>query len=311
MADFRRLGYFLQIAELGSLTRAAARLRIAQPSLSRQMRLLEQELGVTLFTRGYRGMHLTEAGEILRARIAGPLRQVGHALYEVRALPSDTEGTVIFGMPPSVSGLLGEALLRRVLEAAPRINLHLVESLSGHLLAMMKRGELDAAVLYGPTPAGLNAARLLDDELVLVRAPGSSAERTIDFRKLADLPLALPSEGHGLRVVIESFAGKSRTQLQVKLQLDSLPLLKAAAISGGVCSILPVSSVTAEVAAECLVAVPIRRPNPVRQLFLTMQSQAESLRAVLQVEELARQETASLVANGRWPSAGMFDVGDS
>jgi DNA-binding transcriptional LysR family regulator len=54
IADFRRLGYFLQIAELGSLTRTAERLRIAQPSLSRQMRLLEEELGVALFTRGSR-----------------------------------------------------------------------------------------------------------------------------------------------------------------------------------------------------------------------------------------------------------------
>src|ERR1700751_5347419 len=97
IADFRRLGYFLQIAELGSLTRVAERLRIAQPSLSRQMRLLEEELGVILFTRGYRGMHLTDAGEALRSKIAGPLRQVGHALYEIRALPSDTEGNVLFG----------------------------------------------------------------------------------------------------------------------------------------------------------------------------------------------------------------------
>jgi LysR family transcriptional regulator, nitrogen assimilation regulatory protein len=73
--DFKRLGYFAQIAELGSLTRAAERMGIAQPSLSRQMRLLEEELGVTLFTRGPRGMQLTEAGELLRSRIVGPMRQ--------------------------------------------------------------------------------------------------------------------------------------------------------------------------------------------------------------------------------------------
>lgn len=74
--DFRRLEHFLKIAELGSLSRAADRIRIAQPALSRQMRILEEEAGTPLFHRHRRGMQLTPAGEELRQHIAGPVRDL-------------------------------------------------------------------------------------------------------------------------------------------------------------------------------------------------------------------------------------------
>ncbi len=305
------MGYFLQIAEMGSLTRTAERLRIAQPSLSRQMRLLEEELGVELFTRGYRGMQLTEAGEALRVRIAGPLRQVGHALYEIRSLPGETEGAVVFGMPSSVIGLLGPALLQRVVRQTPKIGLQIVEAGSGHLLAMMKRGELDAAVLYGPTPASLNAARLLDDELVVVSAAGSPRTGAIDFRKIAELALVLPGESHGLRTAIDAAAAKTRTRLRVELQLDSLTLIKHTVATGSLHSILPFSCVASEVKGRTLMATAIRKPVPCRQLFLTMQSEAESPRAVFQVEQFAREEATGLVNDGTWARATIFGVGDS
>src|SRR4051812_7541515 len=148
MADFKRLGYFLQIAELGSLSRVAERLNIAQPSLSRQVRLLENELGVALFSRNGRGMQLTDAGEALRVRITGPLRLVGHALNEIRALPSAAAGVVTFGMPPTTVAVLGAPLTRRVATLAPNISLQIVDSCSGHLLDWLQRGQLDAAILY-------------------------------------------------------------------------------------------------------------------------------------------------------------------
>lgn len=275
------------------------------------MRLLEEELGVELFTRGYRGMQLTQAGEALRVRIAGPLRQVGHALYEIRSLPSETEGTVIFGMPSSVISLLGPALLRRVAQQTPKIGLQIVEAGSGHLLAMMKRGELDAAVLYGPTPASLNAARLLDDELVVVSAGGSARSGEIDFRKIADLALVLPCESHGLRTAIDAAAAKTRTRLRVELQLDSLVLIKHTVATGSLHSILPFSCVANDVESGRLTTQTIRKPVPSRQLFLTMQSEAESPRAVFQVEQFAREEATGLVNSGIWARAKIFGVGDS
>lgn len=312
MADFKRLGYFVQIAELGSLTRAAERLRIAQPSLSRQMRLLEEELGVTLFTRGHRGMQLTEPGEALRAQISGPLRHIGHALYEIRSLPTETTGTVIFGMPPTVACMLGETLIERVRERASRISLRIVEAQSGHLLEWMRRGDLDAAILYGPTPNGLNATRLLDDEIVLISSKGTplASAKKVDLKALADVPLTLPSDAHGLRIAIETAAAKARVQLTIKAQVDSLSLTKKLVAGGKAHGLVPRVAVHDEIQRDELVAIPIE-PVLERQLFVAMQSSAEAPRAILQVEQIVRQEVAELVKTRRWPSARLYGVGDS
>ena len=311
--DFKRLGYFAQIAELGSLSRTSERLRIAQPSLSRQMRLLEEELGVTLFTRGARGMQLTEAGEMLYARIVGPLREIGHALYEVRALPTETGGNVVFGMPPTVIQILAGPLARRVATYAPNISLRIVDSDSGHLLEWMKRGELDAAILYGPTPAGVNAAKLLEDELMLVGPAQSplAAEGAVDFKKLSELPLILPGPAHGLRSLLETAASKARTKLNVQIQADSYQLMKELVESGLGYTALPHCAFSREAAAGRLTFARIKKPVVMRQLFLALHSDAQSPRAVLQIENFVRQEVAGLVQQGTWSAARLLNVRDS
>jgi LysR family nitrogen assimilation transcriptional regulator len=311
MADFKRLGYFVQIAELGSLTRTAERLRIAQPSLSRQMRILEEELGVTLFTRGHRGMQLTEAGEALRSRIAGPLRQIGHALYEIRSLPTQTVGTVSFGMPPTFVSVLAPDLAARVANEAPGVSLHIVEGYSGHLLQWLKQGELDAAILYGPTPSGVNATRLLDDELVLVGTSSHVPEEgEFAFRDLAQIPLVLPSHTHGLRVAVESAAAKSKTQLAIAFQSDSFQLMMDLVESGRMCTILPPSAVQKQVVSGRLRTAAIIDPAPKRQVFLAMQSGAQSPCAVLEVERFLREELARLADMGVFVGARIRGTAD-
>ncbi|MET0373191.1 MAG: LysR family transcriptional regulator [Rhizorhabdus sp.] len=310
--DMKRLGYFAQVAELGSLLRTSERLGITQPSLSRQVRLLEEELGVTLFRRGARGMALTEAGEVLYRRIAGPLREIGHALYEVRALPTETGGNVVLGMPPTMVQLLAGTVARRVARSAPNISLRIVDSYSGHLLKWMNAGELDAAILYGPTPAGMNAAKLVEDELLLV-GPAKSPlahEGVIDFKRLADLPLILPSPSHGLRILVETAAERARTKLSVHTQADSYHLMKELVESGLGYTLLPHCAFVHEVALGRLTFARVRTPAITRQLYLALRSDAESPRPVLQVESFVREEVATMIRDGRWPGGRLRGIGD-
>lgn len=311
--DFKRLGYFLRVAELGSLSRAGERLHIAQPSLSRQMRLLEEELGVTLFTRGGRGMQLTEAGEELRLRITGPLRQVGHALNEVRAMPSETAGAVVFGMPATTVSILGGALARRLAAAHPNIALQIVDGHSGHLLDLLQRGQLDAAILYGPTtPGGLNATKLLEDELLLV-GPAEAAlrpDQPVEFATLAGLPLLLPGAIHGRRITLEAAATKAKVRLNVRMQLDSLQLTKDFVEAGQGYTLLPLPAFSREVARGQLTYTSVANPRLSRVLYMAMQPASQSVRSVLQLEDFLRQELNALATDGRWPVLRLFDIGD-
>ncbi|MDE2404763.1 MAG: LysR family transcriptional regulator [Sphingomonadales bacterium] len=293
--DFKRLGYFAVVAELGSLSKTSARVGIAQPSLSRQMRMLEEELGVPLFSRGPRGMELTVAGQLLYSRIVDPLREIGHAIYEVRSLPAQSGGDVVLGMPPTMVHAVAGAVARRVATFAPKIRLRLVDAFSGYLHKWLEAGELDAAILYGPTPSGFNATMLLEDELVLV-GPAQSpfANELIDGKRLEDLPLILSGPAHGLRAIIEDAAAKADIKLNIATQADSFQLLKELVESGVGYTLLPPCGVAREVSTGRLSMARLRKPQIKRQLFFAMRADAEAPRAVLQVEEYVRQEIATL-----------------
>ena len=117
--DIRQLRTFATLAETGSLGKTADRLRVAQPALSRQIRLLEEDIGLPLFNRHSRGMQITEAGKELLVRVSGLIRQLDQALKEVRELKTAVSGAVAIGLIPSVSSILGGRLGQRVATELP------------------------------------------------------------------------------------------------------------------------------------------------------------------------------------------------
>jgi DNA-binding transcriptional LysR family regulator len=308
--DFRRLHYFMRISELGSLSRAADALRIAQPSLSRQMRLLEEELGLALFARHRRGMQLTDEGKALRSRIAGPLQQIEHALSDIRALPSQAGGSVALGMPPTAVPALAAPLAGRVGQAAPDIALRIVENASEQLVEGLQRGELDLAIIYGSAAAyELNVKDLLVEQLVLVGPPDCalSADEPMDFEMLGELPLVLPSRPHGLRALVEDAAQKNKIKLNVMMQADSLALLKDLVELGVGYAALPTSAFGREAEAGRLKFAPIRNPALTRQLVLATHAACPSPRAAARIEALVRQELMALVGEKKWSGWLLFE----
>lgn len=148
--DFRQLRTFACVAELGSLSKASDTLRVAQPALSRQIKLLEHELRTELFTRNGRGMVLTDAGRLLLARTSGIVRQIDQIRDDIQSAGGAPSGRVVLGLVPTVSCVLSARLARRTVERYPGISLCIVESYSGHLIEWLHRGEMDLAVIYGP-----------------------------------------------------------------------------------------------------------------------------------------------------------------
>ena len=307
--DIKRLENFLKIAELGSLSRAADRMRVAQPALSRQMRLLEDEAGTALFARHRRGMQLTAAGEELQRRLVGPLRQVRQALDDVRSLSIEARGSIALGIPPTVSYILAGRFARRVAEQAPNVSLRIVEGYAGHLVDWLQRGEVNAAVFYGPaSDFQMNVQELLIEQLMLVGPATSDLDpsRPVTVREMARLPLIVPSPTHGLRVIVENAARRVKANLDIRFEADSFLVMKELVESGLGYTILPLSAVSREVSAGRLKYAPLIDPPVMRQLVLGTGEGDEVSRATQTVVRLVREEIRELVESGLWRAQLQF-----
>lgn len=307
--DFKRLASFMWIADLGSLSRAADRMRVAQPALSRQMRLLEAELGVPLFVRHRRGMSLTPAGEELRSRLLGPLRQIELVVEDIRSLSDEVTGNIAIGVPPTVSHVLAGALAKRVVNQAPNVSLRVVEGYAAHLIDWLQRGEIDVAILYGPAAdLQLKTEDLLIEEICLVGSAESdlSPSRSVRFKDLAALPLILPSRPHGLRVVADNAAIKAKVKLSVRFQADSFVLMKELVESDLGYSMMPYSAIVREAEAGRLRWSPIVEPTVNRHLVLGTHPGTTS-RIAKTLAKMVRREIADQVNIGRWSARLLFD----
>jgi len=151
--DLKQLEYFVRVAEVGSFTRAANALNIAQPALSRQIRLLEVELHQNLLTRNGRGASPTEAGKLLLEHGRGILHQISRAKEELGRVRGALAGRVAIGMPPSVSKIVAVPLIREFRKTMPDATLSIMEGLSVAMHEALLTGRLDIALLYNATPA--------------------------------------------------------------------------------------------------------------------------------------------------------------
>jgi LysR family nitrogen assimilation transcriptional regulator len=301
--DLAQLRTLLHVADLGSLSKAADRLHIAQPALSRQVRLLEQELGTRLFDRHGRGMRVTETGEeVLRraARILAEVEELRAAVGDpVRALT----GRVSIGLPPTVSEVLSAPLIAAIRKAQPLLDVQLVDALSGYLADWMQRGEVDVAVLHEPQATrALRAKPLLLERLFLVgRADARlSAKRPVPFSRLAGTRLVLPGRSHGLRAVIERFAAQAGVPLDCPIEVDSLNTQKRLVQQGFGMTILPLAPIHADVAAKRLSAAPLVKPVAVRRLTLAFPNERPVSRAARFAGEAIESVVADLVRRGVW-----------
>ncbi len=299
--EIRRLEYFVCIAEQGSLCRASDVLRIAQPALTRQVRLLEQELGVTLFIRTRRGMRLTEEGEQLLAETVGPLRQLEGALQNIRCFSSGISGNVVVGMPPTVAYFLAQPLLERVTHEEPHIAVRIVEGSSKHLNEWLLSGDLDLAVLYGPsTDDKLRTRDLVVEDMVLVGSSHSdlSPEKTLSFKDLTELPLILPNPRNELRVVSERLSAKYKTRFQVKYVIDSFFVLKEMVRDGHGYTIMPVSAIMKEIEGGSLKYAPIENTNT-RTLVLATKPHLRSPRIAIKMDQMIQDVIFELYEDHR------------
>ena len=227
--DLKQIEYFVQVAELGSFTRAATVLRVAQPALSRQVRSLEVELRQPLFDRNGRGVTLTAAGARLLAHGRGILQQVERARQDLEDQRGAATGLLSIGLPPSVSRTLTAPLVEAFRERFPRATLSVVEGLSTYTLEWLGQGRVDCAVVYNATPtAAIDLQPVLQERLYLFSARGSGRSlvgRPLPLARMAERELVIPSRPHAIRMRVETVLAEAGLKPRVALEIESVPAI--------------------------------------------------------------------------------------
>jgi DNA-binding transcriptional LysR family regulator len=192
---YRRLGYFVAVAEELSFTRAARRLHMAQPPLSQQVALLEKEIGTPLFDRSRRTIRLTAAGAALLPEARRLLSDLDETVRMVRSIGDGTLGRLAVGFVPSAMGGVLPDLLREFRATHPAVELTLREMAPDALLRAVHDRRLDLAVLYLPvSDPDLDQRKLASEELLLAlpEAHPAAAARAISLADVAEEPFVLP-----------------------------------------------------------------------------------------------------------------------
>jgi DNA-binding transcriptional LysR family regulator len=265
-----QLTYVLAVAEERHFTRAADRLHLAQPSLSRQIRLLERELGVLLFHRGPgQGLvTLTADGDALLPFIRRVLADVEATAAEARALTGMSRGRLSIGATPSLATSMLAPALVEFHAAHPGIELLVVEAGSHQLVRQLVSGEVDLALVVLPiTDAGVAATPLFDDPLVLAVAPGHAlaGRRRVGVRDLDGLPLVMFREGYDLRDVTLAACREAGVTPRLVSQGGEMDGVLAFVAAGLGAAVVPAIAIPAE---SALVTVPFTRPGLSRTVAL-------------------------------------------
>ncbi|AVH94206.1 MULTISPECIES: LysR family transcriptional regulator [Streptomyces] len=308
--DLKQLRALVTVAEAGSVTRAAELLHLVQPAVTRQIRTLEQELGVILFERTRQGMQPTAAGTTMVERARRALNELERARAEIRPAAGVVTGIVTVGLLDSATGLLAEPLASAVLRDHPGIDLRLLTAYSGHLQQWLDDGDLDLTLLYNlaSTPS-LNAEPLVRERLWAV-APASAglrADRPVPLREAVAHPLVVPASGHGLRSVIDAAATQARVEMNLVVQTNSMHVQKQLVRAGHGWTILPGVGIAQDVADGSLSAAPLCDPEVWRSIVLGTPRAGRVSPATRAVASELTDRIRSAVREGRWPSAELQD----
>jgi len=309
--NLKRLRYFLGTAAEGSISRAAQANGIAQPALTRQIHLLEAEIGVRLFERSSRGLRLTDTGQFLKDALETPLGEIETALRSAQTYPTQVRASLTIGMPPSISALFGGRLVGRLREALPNIALRIVEEDSSKLALALVRRSIDAAVLVAVVPdQRVSRTQVLSEPLMLVGAPGAFGEATISMRQIGTLPLVLPPLPSGLRITLERAAEAAGIKIAPVMEVDSIELTKQLVAETPNFTILPARNYRNEASRGLLVGIPILEPKLVQPVLWAVKPDWRLPRAVYnQLEKVVIEEWYYSVQSDEWPGEWVFDFG--
>jgi LysR family transcriptional regulator, nitrogen assimilation regulatory protein len=289
--DLARLKYFVAVADAGSFSRAAAALHMSQPALSRQVLLLEEEVGQRLLERTGRGAQPTDSGLALLVHARGIFDLAERARVDMSERQRSPRGRLTVGLPPRVAHVLTADLVERFHEKFPEAAITVMEGLSIRLREWLVAGRVDLAIVFDPPHSPqLHQETLVREPLVLV-----SVQALPQRMRLADVSqraLVMPSGPHALRQLLEQHTRPRGLPLKLVAEVDSVQTVLSLVARGVGDAVLPASATKAWVYPQALHVAAIHAPAMRNQLVLSV----PAARAATQLSRFAGQLLRDLIA---------------
>lgn len=269
--SMRQLRYFEALASHLHFGRAAAACAISQPALSQQIKELEDQLGAPLVERNARKLRLTSLGEALAQRTHAILQAVDELDDLARSSRETFSGRLSFGIIPTVAPYLLPAVVNRLTETFPQLDLTVREAVTHRLVDDLLDGRLDTAIVALPlSEPALTEHQLFTEDFVLVRPAGDAAKPVPSPEALGQMRLLLLEEGHCFReqalaycTLAANAAPNTARSLMEGSSLTTLVQLVGAGI--GV-TLIPRMAVEVEARSTAVAIAPLGHPAPTRSI---------------------------------------------
>jgi LysR family transcriptional regulator, nitrogen assimilation regulatory protein len=285
--EFKQLHNFCKVAEMGSLTAAAGILDVTQAALSRQLALLEAELGVGLFRRTGRGLVPTPAGARLLEHAHLILQQVAQVPLAVRGAGEGVRGTLALGLPPSLARTIVVPLVEAFQGEIPEVAMRSVDGLSANLLELVAAGKLDCAIVYNTTPTNkVLLTPLAEEALYLVSGPieGPPLGRAVPLTDVAELPLIAAGRDNAVHQALTMELTRLGKTPHVIHEIANLNAILDLVRKGHGYSVIPLSGVHSCIGDKQLKLHRIRRPTLQITLFVARPAEAEDPLTVAELD---------------------------
>jgi len=305
--DFKQLRAFLTVVDTGNVTRAAELLNLVQPAVSRQIRLLEEDLGTELFERERHGMVITERGKALLGYARRAMLELDRARAEIGGTKAkEIGGLVTIGLLPSTSDLLAAPLVSELASRFPRIRARIAMGYAGTLQQWLETGEIDAALVYGAERLpNVDALPLLNEALWVVGLPAAKlrASKPVPLASLAYHPMILPSSPHGIRTLVDHACAVAKVQLTIAAETNAMSIQKSLVLGGQGLTILPLIACADERLRHVVSAAPLCEPEITRTIVLALPTNRPVRAHVRAAADLLVECAREAVRRGRWPGA--------
>jgi LysR family transcriptional activator of nhaA len=292
--NYHHLFYFWTVARAGSIARASQELRLSQPTISNQLKTLEDALGQKLFERRGRGLVLTDVGRTA-LRYADDIFRTGRELMQaLKGLPSSDRVQLVAGVSDVIPKIVAERLLQSAMGAVKNLRLVCREGPLPQLLGALALHELDVVLADSPAPEAIKVksfSHLLGEcGVTFLAAPALAHLRKGFPGSLAGAPILLPAAGTALRTSLERWFEARDLQPVVAGEFDDSALLEAFGAHG--LGVFPASTVIEKEICAQLDVVPIGRTDDIRERFYAITVERRLRHpAVVAIAEAARERT--------------------